>query len=257
MENYWKESKRYYFKAWENYANFKGRATKKEYSRFIILQLIIISLIVGFANIAKTYIVMLYGLGLLYILASFLPILSITVRRLHDTGKSGWWVLVSLIPYIGSFIVFIMCISLPSQEKDNKWGTYSKGKDENIERNRKKELIESSNKSKQKLDSYIEELKFRLIEPIHITGIANLIHTFICHNYLLNNEISGSFESAKNILEQTQFEQVKVINNLKNYLNGKILGLNWTLEELNDVKEDSLKLASKEMNEIFTNSSSK
>ena len=55
----------------------------------------------------------------------FIPNIAIAVRRLHDTGKSGWWYLLSLIPYIGPFILFILLV-LDSSEEENQWGVNPK-----------------------------------------------------------------------------------------------------------------------------------
>ena len=55
------------------------------------------------------------------LLIFYIPLLSQTIRRLHDIGYSGWFVLLGLIPYIGGFILFIMCV-LPSQPHPNKYG---------------------------------------------------------------------------------------------------------------------------------------
>ncbi|HEX8209800.1 MAG TPA: DUF805 domain-containing protein [Longimicrobium sp.] len=57
----------------------------------------------------------------MYSLAAFIPGLSVTVRRLHDTGKSGWWMLINLIPLIG-FIVFLVFMFQDSQMGDNEYG---------------------------------------------------------------------------------------------------------------------------------------
>ena len=58
----------------------------------------------------------------------FIPNIAIAVRRLHDTGKSGWWYLLSLIPYIGPFILFILLV-LESSEEENQWGVNPKSID--------------------------------------------------------------------------------------------------------------------------------
>jgi len=54
-------------------------------------------------------------------LAIFLPNLAVTVRRLHDTGRSGWWLLLVFIPFIGGLILFVFML-LDSQPESNKWG---------------------------------------------------------------------------------------------------------------------------------------
>ena len=60
-------------------------------------------------------------LFVLYILFSFLPTIAITVRRLHDIGKSGYFILVLLIPYIGIFWIFLLTI-ISGNEGENKYG---------------------------------------------------------------------------------------------------------------------------------------
>ena len=59
-------------------------------------------------------------LFVIFLMLHFIPNIAITVRRLHDTGKSGWWYLLSLIPYIGPFILFILLV-LDSSEEENQW----------------------------------------------------------------------------------------------------------------------------------------
>lgn len=62
-----------------------------------------------------------YGLILIYSLATIIPSLAVCIRRLHDTGKSGWSLLFVLIPFIGSIILLIFLIT-DSQPGENKWG---------------------------------------------------------------------------------------------------------------------------------------
>ena len=91
------------FTALQNYANFSGRARRQEFWMFVLLQLIAF-FVAGFVDgmlglpMVVTGIV---GLGLL------IPALSVTVRRLHDTDRSGWWILVSLVPFVGGLILFV------------------------------------------------------------------------------------------------------------------------------------------------------
>lgn len=60
-------------------------------------------------------------LSTLYGLAIFLPSLSVGVRRLHDTGRTGWWMLIGLIPFIGAVVLLIFMIQ-DSQPTDNQYG---------------------------------------------------------------------------------------------------------------------------------------
>jgi len=114
-----------------DYANFDGRVTRKEYwmfSLFYWLILLVASFLLGFAGAldggdsSPFAMIGLVVLGI-YILALIIPVLSVTVRRLHDAGLSGWWALLSFIPivnYVGGIVVLIMTL-LPSQG-ENKFG---------------------------------------------------------------------------------------------------------------------------------------
>jgi uncharacterized membrane protein YhaH (DUF805 family) len=59
--------------------------------------------------------------GLLYLLAVVLPSLAVSVRRLHDTGRSGWWLLISIIPLIGT-IVLIVLFATDGERQPNTYG---------------------------------------------------------------------------------------------------------------------------------------
>lgn len=79
-----------------HYVDFKGRATRQEFGMFTLIH---ISLAIMFAVIDEVL-----GLGFLYpffVLAVLLPNLAISVRRCHDLGRSGWWVLMFLVPLLG------------------------------------------------------------------------------------------------------------------------------------------------------------
>ncbi|WP_243398301.1 DUF805 domain-containing protein [Deinococcus koreensis] len=60
-------------------------------------------------------------LAVLYALAVFVPSLAVTVRRLHDTGKSGWWYLIGLIPLVGGLVLLVFTV-LDSEPGSNRWG---------------------------------------------------------------------------------------------------------------------------------------
>jgi len=68
----------------------------------------------------------IFYIRILYSLAIFIPSLAVGVRRLHDTGRSGWWLLISLIPLIGTIWLFILLV-LDSNPGDNKYGPNPKG----------------------------------------------------------------------------------------------------------------------------------
>ena len=86
----------WYLKCLRQYADFSGRARRKEYWMFILFNAII-SFVLGFID-------GLLGLNLLsyiYALVIFIPSLAVSVRRLHDIGRCGWWYLLPMVPFIG------------------------------------------------------------------------------------------------------------------------------------------------------------
>lgn len=106
-------------KGLRNYANFSGRARRKEYWYFYLVQLVltIIAMILD-------GIIFDSGIGLFYILVAlglFLPSLAVTVRRLHDTSRSGWWILIGLVPLIGA-ILLIIWLASDTKPEMNRWG---------------------------------------------------------------------------------------------------------------------------------------
>ena len=128
----------WYLKVLHQYADFSGRARRKEYWMFTLFHFIIIVLlafIIGFTaddldspqGISWIFI----GLLAVYFFGTLIPSLAVTVRRLHDTGKSGWFYLLNFIPYVGRFIVLIFTC-MDSEHKTNKWGKNPKIIDDNI-----------------------------------------------------------------------------------------------------------------------------
>ena len=115
--------------AYQNYANFSGRASRSAYwwwTLFQILASTAIGIIFGhgFMMIDPETMAMGYHGGTmssLWTLANLLPSLALGVRRLHDIGKSGWWLLIMLIPLIG-FIVLIVWFCQKSDLGPNQHG---------------------------------------------------------------------------------------------------------------------------------------
>lgn len=114
----------WYLKVLKNYVGFQGRARRKEYWMFIlfnVLASLVLSIVGGI--ISQTLgLILTYG----YMLAVLLPSLAVAVRRLHDTGKSGWFVLLSLIPVVGSIILLVFLVQ-EGQSADNQYGSDPKG----------------------------------------------------------------------------------------------------------------------------------
>lgn len=113
----------WYFDVLKKYFDFSGRARRKEYWMFTLFNLIAVTIlvVVGMMISHERGIILPW----LYELAVFLPTLGALVRRLHDTGRSGWWVLIQLVPLVGGIIVFVFTVldSVP----DNQYGPNPKG----------------------------------------------------------------------------------------------------------------------------------
>ena len=112
----------WYMQALKKYAVFSGRARRSEYW-FFVLWYVIISIGCGVLDaILGTRSAQGVGLlGTLYGLALLIPSLAVTVRRLHDTGRTGWWILIGLIPVLG-WIVLLVFMLLDSQPGSNEHG---------------------------------------------------------------------------------------------------------------------------------------
>jgi uncharacterized membrane protein YhaH (DUF805 family) len=108
----------WYLDALKNkYATFSGRARRTEYWMFFLFY-ILIALAIGFV---EAFIHLGGILSILYGLAMLVPSLAVTVRRLHDTARSGWWILIALIPVIGTIILLIFMV-LDSTPGENGYG---------------------------------------------------------------------------------------------------------------------------------------
>jgi uncharacterized membrane protein YhaH (DUF805 family) len=119
----------WYLEAWKKYAVFDGRARRTEYWMFMLFNWLIgmvFSVLYWitwyFSDSAAFGIV---GLALIYSLAVFIPTLAVEVRRLHDTGRSGWWLLITLVPF--GDIVLLIFFLLDSNPGSNQYGPNPKG----------------------------------------------------------------------------------------------------------------------------------
>jgi uncharacterized membrane protein YhaH (DUF805 family) len=114
--------------ALRKYAVFEGRARRREYW-FYVLFVVVISVVLTIADMMLGLYDAASGAGLLscvFGLAVLIPSLAVGARRLHDTGRSGWWLLIGLIPLIGA-IVLIVFFLLDSQPGTNPYGPNPKG----------------------------------------------------------------------------------------------------------------------------------
>ncbi len=100
----------------EHYADFKGRARRKEYWMFVLFNFIASWVLVILGSLIK-----FPWLSYIYALAVLVPSLAVLVRRLHDTGRSGWWFFIGFVPIVGAiWLLVLMC--LDSQPEANNWG---------------------------------------------------------------------------------------------------------------------------------------
>ncbi|MGH9756013.1 MAG: DUF805 domain-containing protein [Blastocatellia bacterium] len=113
----------WYIKAWKKYAVFSGRAGREEYWYFVLFNILVNILLMIIAGVVSPE----AGFGLLglYTLAVLIPGLAVSIRRLHDTNRSGWWLLITLIPGIGSIVLLIFMLQ-GSQPNENQYGAIPK-----------------------------------------------------------------------------------------------------------------------------------
>ncbi len=103
----------------DNYFNFNGRDTRKQYWMFVLAN-VIISFVLSFvAGLISSDLARV--ISSIFSLAILCPSLGAAARRLHDTGKSGWLQLIALIPLVGA-IVLIVFLAQPGQSGDNVYG---------------------------------------------------------------------------------------------------------------------------------------
>lgn len=107
----------WYLHVLKNYAVFQGRARRKEYWMFFLFNLII-SIILTAVESMTDLSQILTGI---YSLIVLIPSLAVGARRLHDTGRTGWWLLLNLIPIIGAIVIIVFTCQ-DSEPGANKYG---------------------------------------------------------------------------------------------------------------------------------------
>ena len=113
---------------WKRYRDFRGRSRRSEYW-FIQLFLVVTNIAVAIIDLAlmgwdvDRFIANGGGgiVGLVWILVTIVPALAVLVRRLHDTGKSGWWALVGFLPLVGAVVLLVFTVT-DSSPGENKFG---------------------------------------------------------------------------------------------------------------------------------------
>src|SRR5450755_2625663 len=119
----WGETVNWYLQALNKYTVFTGRSRRKEYWFFVLFNILVSMALAVVDYFTGTYSAS-YGMGLLgglYALGVLLPAIAVTIRRLHDTDRSGWWILIVLVPIIGGIWLLVLML-FDSQPGDNKYG---------------------------------------------------------------------------------------------------------------------------------------
>ena len=114
----------WYLAVLKNYVGFSVRGRRTEYWMFTLVNAVIIVIlsVIGVIPHLGFFLILAY----LYELAIVLPSLAVTVRRLHDTSKSGWWILIGLIPIVGGIVLLVFTV-LPGDRGPNQYGDDPKG----------------------------------------------------------------------------------------------------------------------------------
>jgi uncharacterized membrane protein YhaH (DUF805 family) len=109
----------WYLEVLKKYTLFTGRARRSEYWYFVLVNLVL-ALVLGMVDGVLRRMVGMGPLGMLYGLAVLVPSIAVAIRRLHDTDRSGWWVLLGLVPIVG--LVLIWFLAQDSMPSTNRYG---------------------------------------------------------------------------------------------------------------------------------------
>ena len=110
--------------AWQRATDFSGRSRRKEYWYFNLFNGIVCLFLILFAvpfSAQEKPSMLPLGLLFAYALVIMVPGLAVTIRRLHDIGKSGWWYFIAFVPFVGGLILFVFTL-LYSEPFANQWG---------------------------------------------------------------------------------------------------------------------------------------
>lgn len=113
-------------KCFKQYADFGGRARRAEFWNFQAFYLVA-SLVLMYPYLtasakseSDSFSIAILPIAI-FVVLSIIPHLAVTIRRLHDTGRSGWWYFISLIPYVGGIVLLVISV-FDSEEGANRWG---------------------------------------------------------------------------------------------------------------------------------------
>ena len=108
-----------YLAVWKKYADFNGRANRREFWTFVLINIVIGMVLVGATGDATNDQPGL--LAMLFYLAALLPTIAVSARRLHDTNRSGWWAWLALVPVVGPLVLLYFTV-LPGDLQPNNYG---------------------------------------------------------------------------------------------------------------------------------------
>jgi uncharacterized membrane protein YhaH (DUF805 family) len=113
----------------QKYADFTGRARRREYWMFVLFNTLILMATVVAAGVVGSLFDNGYTFAMavytVFVLGTVIPAMAVTVRRLHDVGRSGWWYFIILVPFVGAFVLlFWLCTD--SAVGTNQWGARPK-----------------------------------------------------------------------------------------------------------------------------------
>ncbi len=120
----------WFIEALRKYADFSGRSRRKEYWFFVLFVAVISTVLTIIDGLIGAY-DRSTGVGLLsaiFSLAILIPSIAVSVRRLHDIDRTGWWVLISLVPLVGWIVLLVFHVQ-DSTPGTNRYGPYPKATD--------------------------------------------------------------------------------------------------------------------------------
>jgi len=116
----------WYLQVWQRYAEFTGRSRRMEFWMFFLYNVVILLVLylasVGFALVKQPEMgASMYFIYFAYAMVALVPCVACTVRRLHDIGKNGWWILLVLVPFVGAIVLLVMT-ALDGNRGPNQYG---------------------------------------------------------------------------------------------------------------------------------------
>lgn len=109
----------WYIDVLKKYATFSGRARRKEYWMFNLINVLVAAVLLGLGFLIGENVGFI--VYVVYLLGVTLPSLAVLVRRLHDTGRSGWWYFIGFVPLVGAIMLLVFTCG-DSKQEQNEYG---------------------------------------------------------------------------------------------------------------------------------------